>query len=311
MTTSVDAGSPSRRAPAKFVIWAPPFDDTKGGAIALHLLCHRLNRAGETALLWPPDRPLLRFPMPLRRLARWLLYVVRREDRRFVTGPFGGPIAHRRDLDGAIVLYPEIIAGNPLCGRHVVRWMLHKPGHFTGQTGYGKDELHFHILEAFRDPDRPEFEGNKLSVVWTNEAYRDKGYKDRSGSCYLLKKGAGRTIVHDLADSVLIDDMSPEEKAEEFNRRERFYCYDLYTMYSQYAALCGCLPIVVPEPGMSKEDWHPLEVDRYGVAYGEEDIGWALASRDNILDWLRDRTEAEHRMLTAFIAKCKDWYPSK
>ena len=37
-------------------------------------------------------------------------------------------IATRADLDDAVVVYPEIIPGNPLRGAPYLRWLLYKPG---------------------------------------------------------------------------------------------------------------------------------------------------------------------------------------
>jgi hypothetical protein len=78
-------------------------------------------------------------------------------------------------------------------------------------------------------------------------------------------------------------------------------------MYSMYAALCGCISIVVPRPGMSREEWNSDEQDCYGVAYGEEDIPRALATRDALISQLRSGREAEDRMLAAFVRKCAQW----
>ena len=51
-------------------------------------------------------------------------------------------------------------------------------------------------------------------------------------------------------------------------------------MYSRYAALCGCIPIVVPIEGVSKQEWHPEKELRYGIAYGSGDVEWALQTRE-------------------------------
>lgn len=296
---------------AKFIIWASSFSETDGGAIALHLLCHRLNEAGETAMVWPADRPLVRFPFSLRMMWRTLRYALAGRHQTYSTGPFGNRLASRRDIAGSIVVYPEIVAGNPLGGERVVRWFLHKPGHFTGIVDYGADELYFYIVDVFNDNHINTNLDNILNLKWMNDVYADEGVTDREGSCYLMKKGAGREIVHDLQDSTFIDILTPRQKAEEFNRRRYFYCYDPYTMYYMYAAICGCIPIVVPEPGKSKLDWHPKEVDRLGVAYGDEDVPWAIETREKLLDRLRGGREAEDRMLQAFIRKCKAWYDDK
>jgi hypothetical protein len=149
-----------------------------------------------------------------------------------------------------------------------------------------------------------------LTLQWVNPVYRDRG-EPRSGSCYLLHKGKHRPIVHDLADSVPLDGLSPEEMADVFNRTEILYCYDLYTMYARYAALCGCVPVVVPDPDLTRDQWVMRPEDRYGVAYGEDDIPWALETRGALADHLRGLRAHEDAMLKRFVAKCRAHFGEK
>jgi hypothetical protein len=291
----------------KFVIWAPSFEDTTGGIIALHLLCQRLNEAGETAMLWPAGKRPLDARSSLREIAsaaRWELEKKKRGP--YSTGPFANPIAERKDLAGAIVVYPEIVQGNPLRSDRVARWLLHKPGYHTGRTDFGQRDLFFHYQDAFQDPRFGADASNKLSLTWLNEAYRHWNTGERAGSAYLLRKGKGRKIVHDLEGSISIDQLTHEEKAQVFNERKYFISYDLYTLYNLYALICGCLPIVVPDENVSKEEWLADEGDRYGIAYGFDDVDRAMATREKMLERIERIRAGEDAMLRSFVSKCRE-----
>ena len=288
----------------KFVIVADSFDDRSGGGIVSHLLCQRLVEAGEAAFLWPVDRLRLQFWRNPRRYLGWLRYQITRRHHLFNHGPFATTLATGGDLKDAVVVYPEIVAGDPLRGRGVVRWLLHKPGFHTGKVDYGAEDLFFYYQDAFHDPSLGDYRQNRLVVTWWNQAYRRFNHGERSGSCYLVKKGHDRPLVHDLHDSVLIDDLTHEEKAAVFNRTRYFYTYDLYTLYARYAALCGCIPIVVPQPGLARDQWVPYEEERYGIAYGDEEVDWAVATRPLLLDGIEREKAVEDAMVRSFIDKC-------
>lgn len=286
-----------------FVIYAASFTDKSGGGIALHLLAHRLGEIGEDARLWP-SRPAILSQKRLRAKAWAVKYALLEKLRGFGTGPFDTLLAARRDLRDAIVVYPEVVTGNPLGATHVVRWLLNRPGYFTGKAEYGAQDLFFHYQAAFNDPALNPGDGNHLMLHWINPVYRDLGLA-RSGSCHLIRKGVGRAPIHEPS-SIPVDDLSHEETAEVFNRTERFYCYDLYTFYANYAAICGCVPIMVPQPGLSKGQWIAAPEDRYGVAYGPDDEQWAIETRQLLIERLHEQRAREDEMLALFVAKCRE-----
>ena len=74
-----------------------------------------------------------------------------------------------------------------------------------------------------------------------------------------------------------------------FNSCKYCYLYDTQTFYAKIAAVCGCIPIVVPEPGKSREDYLGKTDTRIpGVAYGDsdEEIMYAVSTRNELLESL-------------------------
>jgi hypothetical protein len=291
-----------------FVIFTPEFNEGVGGAIALHRLCDLLNGLGYRARLWPRKRPLSDSSSPLRSAKQILKYVWERRSFRTFQD-FDTPLATRQDLDEAIVIYPEVVAGNPLRARRVVRWFLHKPGFHTGQIVYGQNELYFFFQHSFNDPSINPDSSNLLQVYFIrDDIYRQQNFGERSGYCHILRKGRGRPPVHDIDNSTLIDGLSDADAAKVFNRCEFCVSYDLYTMYSKYAALCGCLSVVVPEPGLSKTEWRRDPEDRYGLAYGFDDIDEARASLPLLLPTLKKKEGEAARLVTEFVGKCHTYF---
>lgn len=272
-----------------FIIYAPPFKDDSGGIIVLHKLCHMLNALGYDACLWPNQlgvRPT--FWKKLRRSIRKPPYAISPE--------YDSPIAKKTDLhDSSIVLYSEVDYGNPLAAKNVVRWLLHKPGFHTGVVNYGKDELIFFFDDYCLEPGYSVKPENKLFVLSLNSCYQSDGAEQRSGSCYMMRKGKGRQIIHDLTDSIQVDGLSHRETAEIFRKSQYFYSYDELTLYSQYAALCGCISIVIPDKFATREEWvekHPIS--RYGIAYGLDDMDHAIQTRHKVAEYFAE-LEAESR----------------
>lgn len=286
----------------KYIIYAPSYDENNGGCIVLHKLCHTLNQLGEKALLWPMSptkRP--------RRRDRILAFIRPKPAAKpfLLCDDYDTPVATAEDLsDDCIVVYPEITAGNPVGCKNVVRWFLHKPGYHTGVIDYSENELYFVFADFCDDKAVNKDPGNRLFVVSRNPAYFNYRSDSRRGSCYLIRKGKGKEIVHDLEGSIKIDRLSHSEIAKIFNKTEIFYSYDEVTMYSQFAALCGCISVVIPTSYSSREEWvkdHPIA--KNGVAYGLDDIEHAVHTQHRVGNYF-DKLEAESlETVKEFIAK--------
>lgn len=294
----------------KFIIYTHGYDENSGGKIALHQLCNLLNKEGESAYLWPAKKPLFDPKHFFRSVRKTLTYMIKKSRRKFETFEgFDTPIAMASDLVDAIVVYPEVVDGNPLLSNHVVRWFLHKPGFHTNQINYGDHELYFLYSTICTHKEVKTDPENILEVRQIrDDIYKQYNFGERSGSAYMMRKGAGKKIVHDLNNSILVDSLSHSEIAKVFNEVKYFFSYDPYTLYSRYAAVCGCISIIIPEENVSREEWEPTPELRYGLAYGFEDIEHAEATRELVLPYLKRQEEEVNTSIRMFINKCEEFF---
>ncbi|MEY8214547.1 MAG: WavQ [Colwellia sp.] len=260
----------------KFLIFSPSYKEISGGVVVLHKLCSILNDLGYESYLHPYV-----YSYELNRnnyksfIVNFVKWSVRTFFSRYKTNPtFNTPI-FKGSIDGKddwVVIYPEVVFGNPLNAKNVVRWLLHQPGYHEGNIYYGEDELYFKFNSAIMDFHfhNSVTSKNQLKVIhYPLEYYNMEGASvERAGTAYCLRKGRNKDIIHELGDSILIDGKTHAEVSEIFKRVKTFVSYDTYTAYSIFAVLCGCNSVVVPDVGVSEEEWYPNFTDRYGLSYG-------------------------------------------
>lgn len=254
----------------KIVIYTPELDYKAGGSIALHNLAKELRDQHCDARIFPFKEK--KYP-----------------------NEFCDKFARFKDIDaGTVVVYPEIIKGNPLNAKNVVRWILCDLGKNCAKDIYkswGENDLVFHFSPFTGELGSHEIE--LLYVIWLHPKIRNENLP-REGSCYLLKKSGKfhrKITPFHPDDAVLIDNLSLDDIIEVFKRKKYFYCYDPYTFYESIAALCGCVPIVYPIQGMDKLSWLKTKASFQqfigrrnnvsGVAYGVDDIPYAMATLDS------------------------------
>ena len=202
----------------KFLIWSWDYGTDSGGGIALHRLAHNLVMAGQDA-----------------RLAC----------RSTAPGWYGQCCgAVREAAPEQVVIYPEIVEGNPFHAQRVVRWILNTPGAFgpgNGDGVYGPNDLVMYWEREFLGPFPTYKLGGQLQAWRPLDHFRDR-HEPRTGRCYLVRKGRGKPI-NEPMESFCIDDYAQrggdDYLIEVFNRVEHFVCYDNRCLIPTLANLCG------------------------------------------------------------------------
>lgn len=291
-----------------FVIYTPIYDENIGGIIVLHKLCATLNTMGIKAKLWHSINPVK--ICSFKTFRKKIRYKIKSFfSPKKLRSPYHLDIAIQKELENAIVIYPEIIDGNPLQAQNIVRWLLYIPGAHTGKINYGHDELFFFYNPQFINEDFKFNVSGQLTITENmKDIYRQTNFGQRKGTCFMIRKGNKRKLDYHPENALQVDGLSHQELSRIFNEYEYFISYDLYTMYSSYAAICGCKSIVVPEEGKTVEEIKQEQKTRPGVAYGRENIDYALSTRNQLL---QDRILIEYKeeqSVKDFVDKCYEYF---
>lgn len=304
-------------AEIKFLIMSESYSPDIGGYIVLHKLCDELNRLGYLTKLVPAYN---NFVFNKNNIVVPFLKFIKERIRRCksyrVNPDLITPIVRLDELknseEGWVAIYPEVISGNPLNAKHVVRWFLHHPGFHNKNFFYGVDELYFKYHSGINIPTSLKASASELElriVHYPLELYNLVGVSEnRVGSAYSIRKGIGKKIVHDLGDSILIDGKSHQEISEIFKRVKVFYSYDPYTAYSTFAVLCGCDSVVVPDAGISIDCWLPDAAHRAGIAYGVESITGARSERSKLVERVNAELHNNSLLAIEFVAEVERFF---
>jgi O-antigen biosynthesis protein len=201
-----------------YIIWTPTFSRSNGVRV-LHLLADALLARGFEVYLYSSK--------PYQSQYRYLDHITPELQRE------------------AVVIYPEIVHGNPLQVARVIRYVLYYPGKIAGASQYHPSETIFSYLRAFY-PEVP-----LLTVPWidTSLFYNDGQPKTEDFS-FVYKGGKCRNAL-ETQGLVEITMNYPDTRAElaTLLRRMRvLYSYDACSALLDEAQLCGAeVRIVTPD----------------------------------------------------------------
>jgi hypothetical protein len=251
-----------------YYIVAPFYTPSSAGIRLLYLLCHHLNLKGFQA------------------------YIMRdfyHENHEGVFDLLAPEVTddianyHFKQNRTPIIVYPEVIPGNPVNGPVVCRYVLNYPGFLGGDKTYAQDELIFAFSETLAKsvPDRnPTI--LYMPICDTNIFYppNDPAPK-RTKKCFYaskylnVHKGKLFEITKDCFEITrqLPDSLTQLELADLLRESEILYCYEDSTIATE-ATLCGCPVVFIPNEFMQNEPLATKEVGLHGYSFGfnEKDI---------------------------------------
>ena len=149
----------------------------------------------------------------------------------------------------AIVVYPEIVYGNPLGFQNVVRYILYYPGRLGGQKEYFKNELLIsYTAEFYKDVDIMCF-----PCLDRNLFYKDDTVKDVD--CYFVYKKGKWKEIKEFENMIEINPSYPktrEDLSKLLRRTKTLYSYDDCSLLLDEAYACGCSVKIVTEDGFKE-----------------------------------------------------------
>jgi hypothetical protein len=227
----------------KFVICTPPYANNSAGIIVLHELCDALVKNGHEAYV-----ALMHMSE-----GQWdFHYPVSEEGfhpglQRTVVDPVEYERAVNDALDNGICIYPEIVQGNPLMAKRVVRYFLYYDGEIAGvKSDYGSADylLAFNniyvrnphgvlfkapIHPSMNDEGAPSFESRTLDLTFF-------GKGPKYAECFLVSGSA------ELSKSW---PKSKPELAAILRSTRHLYTWDSCSAVIVDALFCGARPVLM------------------------------------------------------------------
>ncbi len=244
-----------------YYIVAPPFVRSSAGIRLLYLLCHHLNLKGYQAFI-----ALEREECGEDEVHDYIAPIV---NEQIIT-------LHFKTNRQPIVVYPEVISGNPLCSDAIARYVLNYPGLLGGDKEYDKDEMVFAYTKKLSD----SVTCHKSEIMYVplcdvNIFYPPKTPVKREGSCFYASKyqhshnGKLQDITKDSFEITRgeEDSLNQYEIAELLRKSEIFYTYE-DTSLAIEATLCGCPTVFITNEFLQTEPLASKEIGDYGMAFG-------------------------------------------
>lgn len=224
--------------------------------------------------------------------------------------------------DNVITIYPEVISGNPFNAKNVVRYVLYYPGWHAGDKQYSNNELIITYNNEYVKDTKYDNAfvltvlNPKLNIMRNYNKKRNKiGLLVRKCKDFDYKMNLLNQYKHLLKLPVIsIDDeinkcTDIRNLSKIYNTISLFISFDPHTYHSTMAALCGCTSVVIPSKEISNEEFY--NVQKYGVAYGFENIDFAKLTYSKMIDDLKQMEQNTFTQCDKFVELVKSHFIKK
>jgi hypothetical protein len=287
---------PRWRARKTFPIYleAPAYSPRSGGIRAMHALYHHLNRLGyEAFVIWKP--PVESAPIPPR-------YVNMRTR-----------LWHWCRGREPIVVYPEVIAGNPHRAKFVVRYLLNKPGLLVpgSESSFASDD---YFIDGAREhaPNGVRSFDLFMPLVDHSIYFPPPAGALRHGFAVFAHRAEPdpATFPQWLKPCVALSMQSPRSHAElgDIYRRSRALVVWERSIAIFEALSCGCPVICIANDRFNDETYHPRFRDA-GLIWGwrESELDAAVSKTSSFRAIHRDlENSLDERIRLAFDSIIED-----
>lgn len=270
-----------------FYIYTGKTSTKSAGIRALRSLCHALNVSGMEAYV----------------MEEWLQTDALRT-------PLLTPkdvLRHQQLGLTPIMVYPEVVHGNPMNMPFVARWLLNQPGAVGGDESFNPGEVMFAYSSDFIP------EGLTLYILHipsVNQAiFNNRNNpvdKKRNQSCYYANKyllSGGQANQHPKDAVSLCQDVSltPEQIAETLRQSEILYCYEPSAIITE-ARLCGCTVVMIESDFLTEK--YDASVQGLGIVSSKAsatEVKAAKAELTAFADEYTEYTESCWQFIDTFI----------
>ena len=252
----------------QIVIAAPCYNESVGGIVVQHKLCHILNELGYNSSLTTTLK-----------LSGQTEFFILNENQNTKVATYFNP-------EKDIIIYPEIEPGNQFNGKNVIRWLLndyHLPEKDNTISTWNETDYWLYYDDMFYDGLK---EKNILHIRETKlDIFKNYNLERKFKACFTYRKNhhlkSSLPIIHPENSIEIPHIISDEDLVRIFNSCERFYSYDTETYLNELAALCGCESIIVPYKEAKFNS-----IPRWGVAYGVENLQFSLDTHEKLIETL-------------------------
>lgn len=182
------------------------------------------------------------------------------------------------DNNDFVAIYPEIYRGNPANAKHVVRYILQKPGMMgsilpTGQFQSGPVEFDkndkIYVFSRMYDTWGVDDDHVLFLPIINTYLFKDQK-KKRTMKAFYVGKG-NNLNTHPAGAFEITREFASDQQAlaDLLNKCQALYCYDPATAMTEIARLCGCRVVISPS-WFTKEQFELYEPGMNGISWGED-----------------------------------------